>query len=63
MTYRYVTFLLLELQEESCEEIHEENLDRAVSFYFDETQSVSELGSSFEKVFNISLYTTYYIKV
>ncbi|XP_028400088.1 ankyrin repeat and MYND domain-containing protein 1-like [Dendronephthya gigantea] len=41
------------LQEESSEEIKEENLDRAVSFYFDETrnqQSISELGSSFDKV-------------
>ena len=46
--------LILELQDESCEERNEKNLDRAVSFYFDETrteQSVSELDSSFEKVF------------
>lgn len=44
----------LVLQSESCEEINQENLDRAVSFYFDEQNetSVTELDSSFEKVLN-----------
>jgi cell division protein FtsL len=49
--------LHLELKEESCEKINEENLDRAVNFYFDEIrneQSVSEL-SSLEKVFYYAL--------
>ena len=51
----YVTYIrkFLVSQEEACEDINEENLDRAVSFYLDESQrepSILEVDSSFEKV-------------